>query len=200
MPLELRPATEEDAARAAEIEHLAYASDPWGEILFPGPFPEDGDADGNPAGVRARAAELVDELREDPVTTRWFKVVDTDLLAPGSDNSGKGDKTAAAGTRIPGNEAMIAFARWHIYTADAPPRSTLRPFGPGCSEEACQMLFGGIEAQRRRLMGDRPYVCKSILTLFRVCGTHSSSLDMSYHFTSPFPSFIRSSIHRLCQI
>ena len=152
MPLELRPATEADAARAAEIEHIAYASSPFDKILFPGPFP--GDGDGGPAGAGVRAAQLVDELRADPTTTRWLKVVDTDL-APS--NAGGGDKAAGENHR---SEAMVAFARWHIYTEDAPPRSALSPFGPGCNQEACQMLFGGIHEQRRRLMGDRPYVCE----------------------------------------
>lgn len=130
MPLELRPATEEDAIRAAEIEHLAYAGNPFEKILFPGPFP--------PTDDGGRAAQLLDDLRGDP-TTRWLKVVDT--------------VTAE-------EETMIAFARWNVYTEDEPPRSALRAFGPGCNEEACAALFGGIHEQRTRLMGDRLYVCE----------------------------------------
>ena len=129
MPLELRPATEEDAIRAAEIEHLAYAGNPFERILFPGPFP--------PTDDGGRAVQLLDDLRGDP-TTRWLKVVDTDTTG----------------------ETMIAFARWHMYTEDEPPRSALRAFGPGCNEEACAALFGGIHEQRTRLMGERLYVCE----------------------------------------
>ncbi|KAI1660208.1 acyl-CoA N-acyltransferase [Daldinia decipiens] len=96
MPLELQPATEADAPRAAEIESAAYGPNPFNKILFPGPFP--------PEAVAGRGAQLAAELKRDP-TARWLKVVDTDL---------------------PEGEQMIAFAKWHIYTEKPPqpaPRS-----------------------------------------------------------------------------
>ncbi|OAP55832.1 hypothetical protein AYL99_09984 [Fonsecaea erecta] len=69
MPLVLQPANEADAARAVEIEYLAYASNPLNPILFPGPFP--------PEAKNERAEGLIKQLHEDP-TTRWMKVVDTE--------------------------------------------------------------------------------------------------------------------------
>lgn len=129
MPLELKPATEADAKRAAIIERDAYAPNPFSRILFPGPFP--------PEALDGRAGFLATELKEDS-TTRWLKVVDTDL---------------------PEDEQMIAFAKWHIYT-EKPKPTAPRTFGPGCNVEACEMLFPGIAAQRMRILGDKPYVCK----------------------------------------
>ncbi|KAI8958560.1 acyl-CoA N-acyltransferase [Daldinia sp. FL1419] len=96
MPLEIQPATEADARRAAEIEALAYKPNPFNRILFPGPFP--------PEAVDGRGAQLAAELKKDP-SARWLKVIDTDLVE---------------------NEKMIAFAKWHIYAEKPPqpaPRS-----------------------------------------------------------------------------
>ncbi|KAI2619375.1 acyl-CoA N-acyltransferase [Hypomontagnella submonticulosa] len=132
MPLELKPATEADAKRAAIIERDAYAPNPFSRILFPGPFP--------PEALDGRAGFLATELKEDS-TTRWLKVVDTDL---------------------PEDEQMIAFAKWHIYT-EKPKPTAPRTFGPGCNVEACEMLFPGIAAQRMRILGDKPYVYLSLL-------------------------------------
>ena len=69
MPLVLQPALEADAARLAEIEREAFASNDLSPILFPGPFPPD-------AGEK-RAQQLITQLREDP-TTRWMKAIDTE--------------------------------------------------------------------------------------------------------------------------
>ncbi|KAI1412607.1 acyl-CoA N-acyltransferase [Hypoxylon sp. FL1857] len=131
MPLELQPATEADARRSADIEAAAYAPDPFNKILFPGPFPLN--------VLDGRASLLVAELKADP-TTRWLKVVDTDL---------------------PDAEQMIAFAKFHIYPEK--PQLTPRAFGSGCNAEACEMVFGGLMKQRVRIMEDRPYVYLSLL-------------------------------------
>jgi hypothetical protein len=133
MPLELMPATEADALRAAGIESIAFGPSPFNKVLFPGPFPDSPLAD--------RAESMAKALREDS-TQRWLKVVDTDLE---------------------GDEQMIAFAKWHVFTEKPvlPPRQ----FGPGCNIEACEKLFGGMREQRIRLIGDRPYVCEYICLL-----------------------------------
>ncbi|RYP76180.1 hypothetical protein DL771_002004 [Monosporascus sp. 5C6A] len=131
MPLELRSATQEDALRAAEIEALAFAPSAFNSVLFPGPFPPDAN--------EARAAELIQQLRED-ATMRWLKVVDTDLEG----------------------EPMVSFAKWHVYP-EKPPPARPRTFGPGSNPQACEMLFGGIDKLRSRLMGERPYVYLKLL-------------------------------------
>lgn len=128
MVLEVQPAFEADARRAVEIEAIAYGPNPFTPILFPGPMP---------ANAKDERAEfLVKQLKEDP-TTHWYKVVDTDLE---------------------GEEQMVAFSKWHIYTEK--PQLTPRQFGEGCNIEACEMLFGGLMAQRAKILGDRSYVCK----------------------------------------
>ncbi|KAI1213975.1 acyl-CoA N-acyltransferase [Annulohypoxylon truncatum] len=132
MTLELQPATEADARRSAEIEGAAYASNAFNEILFPGPHPPD--------ALDGRAKGLIAELHND-VTTRWSKVIDTDL---------------------PEDEQMIAFAKWHIQAEPLKP-SPLRDFGPGSNAEACELLFGGAKQQRLRFWGDKPHVYLSLL-------------------------------------
>lgn len=133
MPLELQPATEADAVRAAEIESVAYGPSPFNKVLFPGPFPDNPLAD--------RAAALAKSFGEDS-TQRWLKVVDPDL---------EGGRT-------------IAFAKWHVFAEK--PVLTPRQFGPGCNIEACEKLFGGIQDQRIRLLGDRPYICAYMFALY----------------------------------
>ncbi|KAI1849266.1 hypothetical protein JX266_005227 [Neoarthrinium moseri] len=134
MPLEIQPATEADIRRAVELEFKAYGPNPFSAILFPGPKP-----DGDTIGTRA---EYLTTQRKGDATTRWSKVIDTDL---------------------PQDEQMIAFSKWHVYTEK--PQLTPREFGPECNVEACQKLFGGIQQQRFRILGDRPYVCRGAGTL-----------------------------------
>ncbi|KAI1075801.1 acyl-CoA N-acyltransferase [Whalleya microplaca] len=122
MPLKLQPATEADARRAVEIEADAYAPNPFNRVLFPGPFP--------PEARDCRVKEISEQLRDDK-TTRWLKVVDTNL----------------------DGEQMIAFAKWHIYTEK--PQPTPRAFGPGCNVEACELLFGGIANQRANILREK---------------------------------------------
>lgn len=153
MPLELRPATQADAARGAEIEARAYAPNPSNRILFPGPFP--------PEAVSARAAQLAEQLRGEDDSARWLKVVDTDL--------GEGAPTT------------VSWARWHIYADSSRPRSGPRTFGPGCNVEACELLFGGIDGQRERLMGEKPYVCGSSLSSPVVSSITNISRQLGSH-------------------
>ncbi|KAI1176667.1 acyl-CoA N-acyltransferase [Nemania sp. FL0916] len=132
MPLVLQPATEADAVRVAEIEKEAYAPNPFNPVLFPGPFP-------TPApGQNPRAAELAKHLLDDP-STRWLKVVDTDIAASED------------------NKQMIGFAQWNINDGSerpAPPRG----FGPGCNVPACEALFGGLHQMRAKHFASRKHV------------------------------------------
>ncbi|KAI0908891.1 acyl-CoA N-acyltransferase [Ustulina deusta] len=122
MPLELQFATEADAERVAQIEREAYGPNEFSSVLFPGPFPE-------PApGKTTRAEELAKTLREDP-STRWLKIVDTDL-DPTEDN-----------------KQMIGFAQWNINDGSQPPPKP-RVFGPGCNVEACEAVFTSIQKAR----------------------------------------------------
>ena len=68
--LEVKQAVEADGLRAAEIENLAYASNPFNSFLFPGPFP--------PNIRELRAAGMVKEAQNDH-TVRWMKAIDPEL-------------------------------------------------------------------------------------------------------------------------
>ncbi|KAK6193205.1 hypothetical protein LQW54_012699 [Pestalotiopsis sp. IQ-011] len=133
MPLVVQPATGSDARRAVEIEAVAYGSNPFNAVLFPGPMPAN--------AMELRAEFLAKQLGEDPAT-RWHKVVDTDL-----DDDG-GSK-------------MVAFAEWHVFTEK--PKLTAPKFGQGSNAEACELLFGGLQKQRARILGDTPHVYLQML-------------------------------------
>ncbi|KAH9888267.1 acyl-CoA N-acyltransferase [Xylariomycetidae sp. FL2044] len=134
MPLELHPATEADAKRCVDIEKVAYGQNPWNDILFPGEPPA--------GAVEGRAAGLIKELQEDE-TTRWYKVVDPEMADEG-------------------NERMIAFAKWHVFT-DKPKAFAPRSFGPHCNAKACEMVFGNLANLRVRNSGEQPCVYLSLL-------------------------------------
>lgn len=135
MPLEVRPCVPADFTRAAEVERAAFADNPFTDLLFPGPFPE--------GALEFRSQEIAKQFEEDP-TTRWLKVVDTDLS---SDEGGDG----------------IAFAKWNVYEDHAPGARPMREFGPGCNAEACKLVFGGLAAQRERILGERRSIYLHIL-------------------------------------
>ncbi|KAK8049813.1 Acyl-CoA N-acyltransferase [Apiospora phragmitis] len=128
MPLELREFTLADLSRGLEIEKLAYVPNPFTPFLFPGPFAEEAN--------NMRSESFVKTLEEDK-TARHVKVIDTEI---------EGD----------GHEQMVAWAKVHVYKE--PPELTPRVFGPGSNIEACEKLWGGLLAQRTRLVGDKPHV------------------------------------------
>lgn len=130
MPLKVLPATEADAPRAFEIEHLAYTTinDPINALLFPGPLPSDAN--------EKRAESILKVKAEDPSTV-WLKVVDSDS-----------------------DDEMIAFAEWHVYPPGVEiPKPPKREFGPGSNPQVCEEFFGTLERRRGEVMGERPHVC-----------------------------------------
>jgi hypothetical protein len=130
MPLQLLPAVAADVPRAVAIERDAYAANPFSPVLFPGPFPAD--------ALARRAAEVLAQKDADP-TTRWRKIVDTD---------------------IPGDDGIIAFARWTVYAAGPGPKPVVRAMGEGCNIEACEAVFGGVAKMHERVRGERSCVCE----------------------------------------
>ncbi|KAK1988800.1 acetyltransferase [Colletotrichum cereale] len=90
--------------------------------------------------LEVRADEMAKQLREDP-TVRMFKAVDTAL----SDD-----------------EAIIAWCKFNVH-ADGMPEPKPREVPPGFNEEACRMLFGGLDSMRKRLMAGKPAVYIHIL-------------------------------------
>ena len=136
MALKVVPATEADAPRAYAIGDLAYASNPVGSILYPGPFPP------LPDGSDARAAQLAGMLR-DP-TCRWVKVIDTDIEARAN----------------PDEDPMVAFSAWYLWDTPQPP-ATAQQYGPGTNPEALELFHGSMRERRNATMGGKPYVCMS---------------------------------------
>lgn len=144
MPLQVLPADAADAPRAAAIERDAYAPNPFGRFLFPGPPPAD--------AVARRSTELVEQRDADP-TTRWFKVVDTDADPAG-------------------DEATVAFARFHVYDAPREPGpAPARRMGEWCNAEACEAVFGGISRMHEKVVGGRRCICESISYRSAVCSS-----------------------------
>ncbi|KAI1436827.1 acyl-CoA N-acyltransferase [Xylaria sp. CBS 124048] len=134
MPLQVLPANEADAERAAQIENDAYAGDPFCPFLAPGPFPELPFGQKNP-----RIEELTRSLRESP-SVRWFKVVDTDIT-PSEDN-----------------QQMIGFAQWNINDGSHLPLEARRSYGPGTNLEACEALYGWLRAVRNERLEARKHI------------------------------------------
>lgn len=133
MPLHIQPCADADAARAFEIEHLAYGAvnDPISALLFPGPFPPDANT--------TRAESVLVEKRANPAIV-WLKVVDDELTGEG---------------------AMVAFAEWHVYpTAEAVGPKKMRSFGPGSDPRVCEEFFGALQSKREELMGGKGHVCE----------------------------------------
>jgi hypothetical protein len=129
MPLQVLEAADADAPRIAAIERAAYAPSPFNAIFFPGPFPDD--------VLEWRASELV-AMRQDDPTTRWLKVVDTDLA---------------------GDDGLVAFACWHFYNPKPPPQPPRAMRTEGINLEACGRVFGGSGQMQEKIMGGKDYVC-----------------------------------------
>lgn len=136
MPLLVVPCTKDDMLRMAVVEKKAFGASALEPILFPGPFPEN--------VMDNRAQELTDQMTNDP-TSRWFKVVDTDLPTP---------------------DEGIAFAKWAYYVDTLPDFSYKKMLGQGCNIEACDLLYGGLAAMKEKQMKDKHCICKFLrLTL-----------------------------------
>lgn len=148
MPLIVVPATAADLPDSTQIEHDAYARNPFTPLLFPGPFP--------PSALSARSHEMTQQLKED-TASQWMKVVDTSL---DEFNDAEDTDGAGAGTKRDEQQKGIAFAKWNFY--ERPPDQKVgRTFGEGCNVEACESLFGGLAEQREQLFTDKEgYVCK----------------------------------------
>lgn len=162
MSLLVVPVKAADIPNSMQIEHDAYARNPFTPLLFPGPFPS--------TAISARADEVLQQWKDDD-TTQWIKVVDTSI-----DDFNEAEETGELGARKDEDRKGIAFAKWNIY--DQPPKPKAgRQFGEGCNIEACEALFGGLEKQRQRLLEDqKAYVCK--LQFFAVRTSSSSKLGI----------------------
>ncbi|TFB02742.1 hypothetical protein CCMA1212_005381 [Trichoderma ghanense] len=115
MPLAVLPATEADLPRSVAIERRAYGPNKTTPIFFPG----------EGLSLEDRVAQMSARKRDDSAC-RWIKVVDADLEAKGE-------------------ESMIAFALWFIYSGDVKPSLPRRSWGAGTNPEACDAFFGEMD-------------------------------------------------------
>ncbi|KAK4078271.1 uncharacterized protein Triagg1_3287 [Trichoderma aggressivum f. europaeum] len=130
MPLTVRPAAESDLPRSIAIEKRAYGPNKSSPVFFPG------------GGLKLedRIAVMTTRIREEPAS-QCIKVVDTELE----------DK---------GDEAMIAFALWFIWSGDLRPSFPQRKWGAGTNLEACEAFFGEIDRQWWARFEGKPHLCK----------------------------------------
>ncbi|OTA04262.1 hypothetical protein A9Z42_0048330 [Trichoderma parareesei] len=120
MPLVVVPATEADLPRSFAIERRAYGPNKTTPILFPG----------EGLSLEDRVAQMSARKRDDPAC-QWIKVVDVDLEAKGE-------------------ESMIAFSQWFVYSDGVKPSLPKRSWGAGTNPEACDAFFGEMD---RRWLG-----------------------------------------------
>ncbi|KAL0931234.1 uncharacterized protein CTRU02_213969 [Colletotrichum truncatum] len=128
MTIEIVPAVEADCRRFAQLDKAAFgASSSEGDIqriLFPPSSAVEEDAP-----TARRAALMAKIMREDP-SAHFIKAVDTELSC---------------------EEAIVGFAKWHVWTDGMPP-SPQRQWGVGCNAEACGKFFGGMDKLKERVM------------------------------------------------
>lgn len=130
MSLYLAPAGEADADRFAAIEEVAIPPDAASDVLFPGPFTDEG---------MSRGDQLRQHLRSDP-DCHWVKVVDRDLEARGE-------------------EAVVAFSVWYFWENTSKPLPA-SVWSPGTNAEACELYFGGLNKRWQDEFGGKPHACK----------------------------------------
>lgn len=78
--------------------------------------------------------------KEEPAT-QWIKVVDADLEAKGE-------------------ESMIAFSMWFIWSGELRPIFPQRSWGAGTNMEACDAFFGEMDRRWWARFQGKPHVCK----------------------------------------
>ncbi|KAL6863674.1 putative GNAT family acetyltransferase [Trichoderma novae-zelandiae] len=133
MPLTVVPATEADLPRSIAIERRAYGPNKASSIFFPG----------KGLSLEDRVAQMSARKREDPAC-QWIKVVDADLEAKGE-------------------ESMIAFSQWFVYSADVKPSPVKRSWGPGTNPEACDSFFGEMDRRWWNRFEGKPHVYLKLL-------------------------------------
>jgi hypothetical protein len=139
MAIIIRDVSDDDIPRVAAIERAAYADNPLSPILFPGPFPPD--------STQQRVTELTQARKDDP-STIYLQAYDEET------------------------EQLVAFAKWHIYDTSEKATAAQRPsraFGPGTNPKACEKFFGGLNARKKELMGERMHIRKPFILPWLAC-------------------------------
>ncbi|KAL6825582.1 acyl-CoA N-acyltransferase [Trichoderma sp. SZMC 28015] len=133
MPLTVRPAAESDLPRSIAIERRAYGPNKTSPIFFPGEGMK----------LEDRIAIMTTRIKEESAT-QCIKVVDTELEAKGE-------------------EAMIAFSMWFIWSGDLRPSFPKRQWGAGTNLEACEAFFGEMDRRWWARFEGKPHVYLKLL-------------------------------------
>lgn len=130
MAIIVRDVSDDEIQRSLDIENAAYAGNPLGPILFPGPFPEESKS--------KRAPEMI-ELRKNDPTCHFIQAYDEE------------SKQMVAFAKWHVYDTPEA--------AQAAQRPS-RTFGAGTNPEACEAFFGILSARKKEHMGNRLHLCK----------------------------------------
>jgi hypothetical protein len=149
MPLVVVPATEADLPRSFAIERRAYGPNKTSPILFPG----------EGLSLEDRVAQMSARKRDDPAC-QWIKVVDVDLEAKGE-------------------ESMIAFSQWFVYSDGVKPSLPKRSWGAGTNPEACDAFFGEMDRRWWDRFEGKSHLCKSPLDMIH-CHQLQKLADSSF--------------------
>ncbi|RFU81553.1 hypothetical protein TARUN_647 [Trichoderma arundinaceum] len=133
MPLEIVPATEADLLQSIAIEKRAYGPNKTSPVFFPGEGMSDED----------RIAIMTRRRDEEPAC-QWMKIVDTDLEAKGENG-------------------MVAFTLWFIWSGDLRPSFPERKWGAGTNVEACDAFFGEMDRRWWKRFEGKPHVYLKLL-------------------------------------
>lgn len=130
MAIILRDVSDADIARSLEIETAAYADNPLGPILFPGPFSEEHQS--------KRIPEMI-ELRKSDSTCHFIQAYDEESKQM---------------------VAFAKWHIYDTQEAARAAQRPKREFGVGTNPEACEAFFGILSEKKKEHVGDRPHLCK----------------------------------------
>ena len=137
MPLSLQRATIADLPRIVHLEYSAFAHDPCSLVMF-GPTPS---AELIQQSLDSAQNEMLHDAR-----TQFMVVKDTEI-----------------------NDGVIAFAKWRFYKEMRPESEWRKPYErepcKGTNDEARHLFKAAVVEKRQKIMGGRPYCCKT----FRFC-------------------------------
>jgi hypothetical protein len=133
MAIVVREVSDDDLARAIEVETAAYADNPLSPVLFPGPFPPD--------ASKNRVPDLIN-LRNSDTTVKFIQAYDEETKQL---------------------VAFAKWSIYKTYEEAAASDRPMRSFGAGTNREACEAFFGMLKSKKKELMGHEPHLCKFAL-------------------------------------
>jgi len=130
MAITIQELPDSQIPEACAFEHAAFASDPLGASIFPGPFDEN--------SAQNKIDSLIKARQEDPAI-RYMAAYDGET------------------GRIVAFSKWCVYETDEAAKNSARPK---RDYGPGSNPEACEKFFGGLAAKKKVVMGERPHYCE----------------------------------------